>query len=262
MMIHALTTFLLDLDGVVYTGNTPIPGAPEFFTYLRQTGRRFVCLTNNSTLTAEQYVGKLAGMGIPVEPAQVLTSSQAAALHLKERFGAGARVLAIGEEGLVRALLGAGFRLVQRAPDVVVFGLDRRMTYRRLAEACLAIRAGVPAIATNPDITLPTEQGFMPGNGATIAYVQATTGVTPQVIGKPEPTMLQIAMHLLGTAPEETAIVGDGLLTDIPAGVRAGVTTILVLTGVSNQAHLVASATKPDVVFDDLPALQAALGGA
>jgi 4-nitrophenyl phosphatase len=198
-------------------------------------------------------------MGIAIQPGQVLTSSQATALHLRERFGPQARVMAIGEEGLVQALLGAGFRLVRRDPQVVVFGLDRRLTYQRLADACLAIRAGAPPIATNPDIALPTERGLIPGNGATIAYIQAATGVTPEVIGKPAPTMLEIGMRLLGASPGETAIVGDNLLTDIPAGMRAGVTTVLVLTGVSTHAHLASAAAPPDAVFADLVALQEAL---
>ena len=257
--LRALRTFLVDLDGVVYAGNIPLPGAAAFFRFLGQTGRRFQCITNNSTLTAAQYVEKLAGMGIPVAESQVLTSSQAAAVHLRERLAPGARVMAIGEDGVVRALLGAGFRLVERSPEVVVCGLDRRLSYERLARACLAIRAGAPLIATNPDLALPTEHGFLPGNGAVLAYLQAATGATPLVIGKPEATMLHVAMDLAGATPAETAIVGDGLLTDVLAGHRAGVTTILVLTGVATRADLPSAPARPDLVFEGLPQLQEAL---
>jgi 4-nitrophenyl phosphatase len=258
--LSARRAFLLDLDGVVYTGNTPLPGAAAFCAHLLASGRRFQCITNNSTLSAEQYAVKLGGMGIAVTPEQVLTSSEATALLLQQRLALGARVLAIGEEGLVRALLAHGFRLVDRDPEVVVCGLDRRLTYARLSRACFALRGGAPLIATNPDLSLPTEAGMLPGNGATLAYLQAATGVQPEVIGKPEATMLRVAMERIGSRPEETVMIGDGLLTDIPAGQRAGVLTVLVLTGVSRRADLAGARTRPDLVFEGLPALQAALG--
>jgi 4-nitrophenyl phosphatase len=257
--LSARRAFLLDLDGVVYTGNTPLPGAAEFCAHLLASGRRFQCITNNSTLSAEQYAVKLGGMGIAVTPEQVLTSSEATALLLQQRLAPGARVLAIGEEGLVRALLAHGFRLVEREPEVVVCGLDRRLTYARLTRACFALRGGAPLIATNPDLSLPTEAGMFPGNGATLAYLQAATGVRPEVIGKPEATMLRVAMERIGSRPEETVMIGDGLLTDIPAGQRAGVLTVLVLTGVSRRADLAGALTRPDLVVEDLPALQTAL---
>jgi 4-nitrophenyl phosphatase len=260
--LRRLSTFLVDLDGVVYTGDTPIPGAAEFFRFLERSGRRFVCLTNNSTLTPEQYLAKLAGMDIPIRADQLLTSPQATAVYLREHFGAGARVYFIGENGLLRALLDAGFRLVEREAQVVVVGLDRRLTYERLTHACFAIRAGAPLVATNPDLALPTERGFMPGNGATIAYFEAATGVKATVIGKPESTMLHVAMEQAGAAPGETAIIGDNLLTDIPAGERAGVTTLLVLTGFSSRADLVHAPAQPHFVFENLPALGLALAGA
>lgn len=258
--LSSLRAFLVDLDGVVYTGNTPIPGAAEFFAFLRETGRRFQCITNNSTLTSAQYVAKLNGMGIPVGEEQVLTSPQATALYLRERYPEGAKLYPIGEEGLIRALLDEGFQLVPRLPNAVVCGLDRRLTYERLKGACLAIRAGAQFIATNPDLALPTEEGLLPGNGATIAYIRAATGVAPLVIGKPESAMLDIARERIGAVREETAIVGDGLLTDMMAGLHAGVAKVLVLTGVTTRADLEAPPVAPDYVFDDLVALTRALG--
>ena len=259
--LSAISTFLVDLDGVVYTGNTPIKGAPEFFQFLNATGRRFVCITNNSTLTGTQFAAKLTGMGVRVDESQVLTSPQATAVYLREELGLrpGARVLPIGEEGVVRAMLEEGFVLVDEGADVVVCGLDRRLTYDRLRRACFAIRDGARLIATNPDLSLPTERGLLPGNGATIAYLQAATGVTATVIGKPEKTMLAVAMERAGAAPGETAMIGDGLLTDMLAGERAGVAKILVLTGVSRREDLATAATQPHYVFENLPALQEAL---
>lgn len=260
--LRRVRALLVDLDGVVYTGNTPIPGVAEFLAWLASTGRRFQCLTNNSTLTAAQYVAKLGRMGIPVEESQVLTSSQAAAIYLRERFGPGARLAAIGETGLVQVLLAEGFRLVADhhgpagPPAAVVCGYNRRLTYEQLKHACLAIRAGAAFVATNPDLALPTEEGLLPGNGAALAYIQAATGVAPTVIGKPEATMLHVAMERLGATAGETAIVGDGLLTDILAGHRAGVATILVLTGVATRGDLAAASIRPDVVIECLPDLR------
>ena len=261
MPLDHLTTFLVDLDGVVYTGNTPLRGAAEFFRFLNASGRRFVCITNNSTLTAPQFVAKLTAMEIPVCGDQVLTSPEATAIYLRETLGLrpGARVFPIGEEGVVRSLLAEGFQLVDEKPDVVVCGLDRRLTYDRLMRACLALRGGAPLIATNPDHALPTERGMLPGNGATIAYLEAATGVRPTVIGKPGATMLEIAMQRCGALPRETAMLGDGLRTDMLAGERAGVTKILVLTGVARREDISTSPTQPDHVYDDLPALQLAL---
>ena len=260
--LRAKRAFLLDMDGVIYTGNTPITGGPEFFQFLARTGRKYQCITNNSTLTAEQFAAKLASMGIQVTPDHVLTSSQAAAVALRARLAPGARVLAIGEEGLVRALVGAGFKLVHERAQAVVCGLDRRLTYERLTAACFAIRAGAAFVATNPDLSLPTEEGLLPGNGAAVAYLQTATGEAPTVIGKPEATMLEVAMHRLGVGASDTVMVGDGLLTDMLAGQRAGVTNVLVLTGVSSAGDLPSAPAPPDYVFADLPALQEALGGA
>jgi len=259
--LSTITTFLIDLDGVVYTGNTAIRGATEFFRFLETTGRRSVCITNNSTLTANQYVSKLGAMGIGVRELQILTSPQATAIYLREELGLGpgARVFPIGEEGLVRAMLDEGFELVDNRADVVVCGLDRRLTYERLMRACFAIRDGAKLIATNPDLALPTERGFLPGNGATIAYLEAATGVTATVIGKPMATMLNVAMEMAGARVEETAMIGDNLLTDIPAGINAGVTSILVLTGLARHEDLARALVQPHLVFEDLPALQTAL---
>jgi 4-nitrophenyl phosphatase len=259
--LSRITTFLVDLDGVVYTGNTPIPGASDFFRFLNATGRRFVCITNNSTLTGAQFIAKLANMDIQVREDQILTSPQATAIFMREqmRFGDGTRVYAIGEEGLVRAMVAEGYKLVHKEPDVVVVGLDRRLTYDRLMRACTAIRAGAPLVATNPDLSLPTEHGMVPGNGATIAYIQTATGAKATVIGKPEATMLDVAMKQAGATREETAMSGDGLLTDMLAGERAGVAKLLVLTGVARKEDIPGAPAAPDAVYENLPALQEAL---
>jgi 4-nitrophenyl phosphatase len=242
--------FLVDLDGVVYEGARAISGAREFFTHLRSNGMPFHLITNNSTRTAADVAEHLQRLNMPVTEADVLTSPEATAIHVENLYGNGARMYAIGEDGLVRTLLAHGFTLTTNPDwaDVVVCGLDRRLTYDRLRRACAALRRGIPLIATNPDRALPTETGFLPGNGATLAYLQVATGVSPEVIGKPSPTMLQIAMARMGASPAETVMIGDGLETDILAGARASVGTILVLSGVAREEDVAGATAVPDAV--------------
>ncbi len=246
--------FLVDLDGVVYEGHRAIPGAKEFFAFLRAHRMPFHLITNNSTRTASDVAAHLQHLDMPVTEHDVLTSPEATAIHVEHICKKNACIYAIGEDGLVRTLIAHGFTLTTNPDraDAVVCGLDRRLTYDRLRRACAALRRGVPLIATNPDRALPTETGFLPGNGATLAYLQVATGVTPVIIGKPSPTMLQIAMSRMGTSPAETVMIGDGLETDILAGARASVGTILVLSGVA-QANDVARATAaPDAVVESI----------
>lgn len=251
-VLESVQHYLIDLDGVVYTGNTALPGAAEFFALLRQHRLHFRCITNNSTLTAAQYVQKLASMGIEVAESEILTSSQATAVFLHEQYPTLTRILPIGEIGLVRALLDAGFTLVEQDPELVVCGYDRRLTYSRLMRAALSLRAGAAFVATNPDLSLPTELGLLPGNGTALAYLETATGIAPVVVGKPEATMLEVAMHSMGATPATTAIIGDGLRTDMLAGERAGVGTILVLTGVAQAEEVPGATVRLDLVLPGL----------
>jgi 4-nitrophenyl phosphatase len=257
-----LRALLVDLDGVVYRGDTVLPGALELFAYLRARRLPFVLLTNNSTLTPRQYQAKLRGLGIRVAVDELLTSAQATALYLVETADPGARVLVLGERGLRQALTEAGFTLAEEDGEYVVVGLDRTLTYRRLAAACRAVSRGAMFLGPNPDVALPTEGGFVPGAGALHAAITACTGVRPRIIGKPAPTMLEQALRRLGVAPADAAMVGDSLATDVPGGRAAGLRTVLVLTGVSTTADLATAAERPDYVYPDLPALLAALGAA
>jgi len=260
-LVKSRRAYLVDLDGVIYTGSRPIPGAGEFFEVLRQRKLPFQLITNNSTRTGTQVSDHLKGMGFMIEPEDILTSPEATAVFLRRDWPAGTPIMVIGEDGLVRAMVGAGFQLTNDAmrAKVVVCGLDRRLTYERLVRATGAIRSGASFIATNPDLALPTEHGFLPGNGATLAYLEAATGVKPTVIGKPSPVMLEIAMARLGVRTRETVMIGDGLHTDILAGARASVATILVLTGVATIADVAHVANPPDVVTDSIDIVRRAL---
>lgn len=260
--LQSVRCFLVDLDGVVYRGNAPIPGAAAFFRLLEGRGVDYRLITNNSRQTPEQYVAKLRGMGVQMDEQHVFTSGQATAAYLAGVAGSGARVLALGEEGLVRPLLDAGFRLDDYRPDFVVVGLDTRLTYERLKLACLALSRGAAFVASNADRALPTEDGLWPGNGAILAALEAATDREPLIVGKPSPRMLQLAMQHAGAAAAQTAIVGDGLATDIAAGHEAELTTVLVLSGVTTRAQAVAAGIKPDYVFEGLHELASALSSA
>jgi len=242
------------MDGVIYAGTEPLPGAREFVTLLQEEGIPFLFLTNNSSRTPGQYVEKLAGLGIHVDEGRVFTSALATAAWLRKRAPEGAAVLTIGERGIREALLEQGFRLVDdhAAADYVVVGFDSQFTYAKAKEAVFAIRRGAPFIATNTDVTLPTEEGLAPGAGSIVAMIETAAGVKATVIGKPEPGIFQLALARLGTKPEETAIVGDRYETDIVGGHRAGLKTIGVLCGVTTAEQFAAANPPPDWIFEDL----------
>lgn len=251
--LERLRAFLIDLDGVVYTGTRVIPGAPEFFQLLRRRQIPFLLITNNSSRRPEQFAARLAAMGISVDPREVLTSSQATAQFLASSAPPGSRVYVIGEEGLRSALAERGFTLADdSAVDYVVVGLDRGFNYGKLTTAIRAVLGGAQLIGSNPDVSLPLEDGISPGAGAFQAAITAATGVQPLIIGKPEPTMLSIGLRQLGVSPAEAAIIGDRLDTDIVGGQRAGLTTILVLSGITTAEEAAAASVQPDYVFRDL----------
>jgi HAD superfamily hydrolase (TIGR01450 family) len=197
-----------------------------------------------------------------VRPEEILTSAQATAEFLGSTAPPGSRIYVIGEEGLRSSLEAHGFRLVDddRA-DYVVVGLDRGFNYQKLTTAIRAILNGARFVGPNPDTSLPLEDGVSPGAGAFQAAITAATGVEPLIVGKPEPTMLSIGLRLLGCAPQEAAIVGDRLDTDIVGGQRAGLATILVLSGIATAEEAAASPIRPDYVLRDLAELGGLVGG-
>ena len=223
-----------------------------FFDLLRQREIGFVLATNNASQRPDQYMNKLARFGVTVGPEHILTSAQATADYLASIAPPGARVHVLGMEGLRDALTAGGFTLVEEGAEYVVVGWAIDLTWRKLAVAALQIQAGATFIGTNPDVTFPSEVGPVPGNGAQLAALQAATGVAPLVIGKPEPWLYQEAMRRLGATPETTAVIGDRLDTDIAGGVRAGLRTILVLSGTSSESDLRASPVRPDLVAADI----------
>lgn len=253
---------LVDLDGVLYRGDRALPGVVEFFDWARREGHAYMLVTNNSLRTQAEVAAKLGAMGLQVAPEHIITSAVATAEWLRTQAPGGARVQALGGPGLVQALFTAGspFTPDWQSPEWLVLGQDFDITYRKLAEACLAVQRGARLVLTNPDTTLPTEAGLTPGAGAWQAVVTLVTGVRPHVIGKPEPAILQMALKLM--PPDgEVVVVGDRLDTDILAGKRLGATTVLVLTGVSTREEAAVSEVMPDHIFADLPEMVREWGG-
>ena len=260
--LHSITHLIIDMDGVLWRGNEPIAGLAEFFAFLRQHRIDFVLATNNSSRLPEQYVAKLARFGVEVTVECVLTSAQATAAYLAGFAPPGTPVYAIGGEGTLRALEQRGFVLTDEDAAYVVVGWDRHLTWDKLATAALLIHAGAGFIGTNPDTSYPAERGPVPGNGAQLAALETTTSIAPVVVGKPEPWMYEEAMQRMGARPETspskretTAVIGDRLDTDIAGGVRAGLTTVLILSGITTKDDLAGSPVKPDLVCADIEEL-------
>lgn len=251
---------LLDLDGVLYRGSEPIPHAPASVGAATRAGMAVRCVTNNAARSPAQVAELLAGMGVPVGPEAVVTSAQAAARLLRSRLPAGAAVLVVGTQALAEQVAGVGLRPVATADepvDAVVQGYDPRTDWARLAEAAVAVRAGALWVATNTDSTLPSARGPLPGNGALVAAVAHATGAVPLVAGKPEPPLLQVALADAGVPAAQALFVGDRLDTDVAGARRVGVASLLVLTGVTDRAALLAApaGARPDLVSPDLRGL-------
>lgn len=250
--LREIHNLIIDMDGVLYRGNAPMPGLADFFAFMRERGIRFMLATNNSSRTPEEYVAKLAGMGVTVNPEDILTSGIATADYLTSIAPPGTRVYVIGAESLAETMREHGFVVSDQGAEFVVVGMDTQVTYDKLRRATLLIRAGARFIGTNPDKTFPSEEGIVPGNGAILAAIEAATGVAPLTIGKPEPTLFQMALKRMSADPVHTAVLGDRLETDILGGINAGLFTILVLSGVVTREELAASEVQPDLVLEDI----------
>lgn len=266
---------IFDLDGVIYRGDVPITGAVELVAGLHGAGIAVRFATNNSLVTRADYVEALAAMRIRSSEEEIVTSNTATVLHLQRHLPEVQRLLAVGERGLVSELRSAGFDVTPAADladeaesgtplaarfDAVVSGLDRSFDYRRLAAAASAIRAGAVFIATNADSRYPTPAGFLPGAGSIVSAIATASGATPVVIGKPAPAMLEAIVEAAGLAPADALMVGDNPDADIVAARRAGIRSVLVLTGVADAATaaLLDGERRPDLVMagpDDVAAL-------
>ncbi|NIS80038.1 MAG: HAD-IIA family hydrolase [Anaerolineales bacterium] len=259
--LSQIVALVIDMDGVLMRGDSALPGVMSFFKLLRERSLKFVIATNNATTSAEMLCERLAPVGVRIEPEQVITSGIASASYLKDLLPPGSQIYVIGESPLRKVLKAAGFHLTESANDIkaVVVGLDRQLNWEKLTEAALAIQAGATFIATNPDLSLPVERGQAIGTGAILAAIEATTGVAPIVIGKPEPHLFQYALQHLKTKAENTLVVGDRFETDVLGGKKAGMPTALILTGITQRQDLSSVHVKPDWIFENLDELTTAL---
>jgi HAD superfamily hydrolase (TIGR01450 family) len=258
---------IFDLDGVVYRGADAVPGARELVAWLHERGALVRFATNNSMVARPGYVERLGAMGIPTTVDEIVTSTSATVEHLRRHAPEVRSVLGIGADGMRRELAAAGLDVTMAGDlasghdggplatgfDAVVVGLDPELDYGRLAVAMAAVAAGARLIATNADARYPTETGFLPGAGSIVAAVATATGVTPEVIGKPEPAMFTAILEASGVSGAETVVIGDNPASDVAGARRAGCSSILVLTGVADAAAAAALAqdAMPDAVAAD-----------
>lgn len=253
--------YILDMDGVLYRGDTVIPGVAEFLAELDASGIAYTMATNNSTNSQMDYVRKLERMGITVPVESIFTSAIATATYLRSTYLEGTSIYVVGMTALREAIFGDGyFRPAETDAQVVVSGADFELHYSSLRTACLAIRDGADYVATNADTTFPTEAGLIPGSGAIVAALVAATNVKPTVVGKPSPVLVESCLTAMGLEPGQAVMLGDRLDTDILAGRDAGTRTVMVLTGVHGHADITAFGIEPELVvptLDDLTAYHA-----
>lgn len=245
---------LIDMDGVIYRGNELIPGAREFIHGLKKDRVPFLFLTNNSQRTRRDVQTKLQRMGIEVHERNIFTCAMATARFLAAKKHAGTAYV-IGEGGLLQALHRNGYSIVDHSPDFVVVGEGRTVTLDALERAVNMIMNGAKLIATNLDPNCPTQSGTRPGCGATVAYLEAVTGIKAFSVGKPSPIMMRVARKELGLATSQTVMLGDTMETDILGGVQMGYRTILTLTGSTKREDLDHFAYGPDVIVESVAEL-------
>jgi len=272
-----LRLVIFDLDGVMYRGRQPVPGAAALVAAARARGLLVRFATNNSMATRAMYVPRLVEMGVPVEEDEIVTSTSATIDHLRAHLPEVRSVMAIGAAGMLDELRSAGFHAtpageavdlaydggpLEEQFDVVIAGLDPSFDFRRLAAATTAIRAGARFVATNADLRYPTPTGFLPGAGSIVAALRAATGAEPLVIGKPEPGIFSAILERAGVDPREAIAIGDNPDADMVAAHRAGMRSILVLTGVADAALAATldGERRPDEVARDPSEVASLLG--
>ncbi|WP_424449755.1 HAD-IIA family hydrolase [Microbacterium arborescens] len=243
--------WLTDMDGVLVHENHPIPGAAELLAQWRETGTPFLVLTNNPFFTPRDLSARLARSGLEVPEDRIWTSALATADFLRSQHPGGSAFV-IGEAGLTTALHEAGYIMTESDPDYVVVGETRNYSFDAITKAIRFINAGARFIITNPDATGPTPEGVVPATGSFAALISHATGKTPYVVGKPNPMMFRSAMNRIGAHSENTGMIGDRMDTDVVAGIEAGLHTILVRTGISDDAEIERYPFRPDEILDSV----------
>ncbi|WP_080145370.1 TIGR01457 family HAD-type hydrolase [Marinilactibacillus piezotolerans] len=243
--------YLIDLDGTMYKGKEPISEAPDFINRLRKANKPFLFVTNNSTSSPKEVAKKLTEQfQVEAYEEEIYTSSLATADYLKTLGGS--TVYVVGEKGLHEAVTEAGFTIDEEAPDHVVVGLDRALTYEKCEIATLAIQKGASFIATNKDTNLPTERGMVPGAGSVVALIEKATRIEPTFVGKPETIIMDEAIKKIGLDKNEVLMVGDNYETDILAGINNEIDTLLVFTGFTTEEDMETIIDQPTYTIQKL----------
>ena len=254
----AVQAWLIDMDGVIVREEHPIDDAARFLALLRQRGTPFLILTNNSIFTPRDLAGRLQRDGIDVSADRIWTSALATARFLEAQRPSGTAFV-IGEEGLTTALQEVGFTQTIHDPDYVVLGETRSYSFERITQAIRLINRGALFVATNPDTTGPSVNGPLPATGSVAALISTATGVEPYFVGKPNPLMIRTALNTIEAHSETTAIIGDRMDTDIIAGIEAGLFTVLVLSGLSDESTARRYSYRPSRIVDSVRELAAEL---
>ena len=241
--------FICDMDGVIYHGNQVLPGVKEFIEWLQKENKKFLFLTNNSGYTPRELQQKLSRMGLDVSEEHFYTSALATAAFLKEQ-SPGCSVYAIGEAGLLNALYEAGIIMNDVNPDYVVIGEGKNYSLETLTKATNLVLNGAKLIGANSDITGPIENGIAPACRALVAPIELATGKQAYFCGKPNPLMMRTGLNILGCHSAEAVMIGDRMDTDIISGMECGMSTVLVLSGVSNRDTIETFAYRPTIVLD------------
>lgn len=250
---------VIDMDGVLWQGDRPLPGILEFFNTLRQQNIQFILATNNNTMPPEGFVKKAASMGVELTLDNIMTASLATISYLQAHYPAGTPVYVIGEPPLKKMVTDAGFVLAEKEVKAVVAAMDRQLTYDMLKWGSIHIRNGAEFIGVNPDACYPTPDGLAPGSGPIVAALTCASGVEPKFMGKPERFIFETCLQRMGLKPTEAASLGDRLDTDIEGGLRAGMKAILVLSGVTTAEQAKSSTIRPTWVFSGIDELAKSL---
>jgi len=244
-------SWLTDMDGVLIHEGIPIPGADAFLKRLKESGKPFLVLTNNSIYTPRDLHARLSRMGLHVPAECIWTSALATAKFLDDQRPGGT-AYAIGEAGLTTALHDAGYVLTDAEPDFVILGETRTYSFEALTKAIRLINDGARFIATNPDSTGPSPEGALPATGSVAALITKATGKDPYFVGKPNPLMMRTGLNAIGAHSETSAMIGDRMDTDVQAGLEAGMETFLVLTGLTTKADIDRYPFRPTNVVDSI----------
>ncbi|HEY5556211.1 HAD-IIA family hydrolase [Acetobacterium sp.] len=258
-ILKAKKGFLCDMDGVIYHGNRLLPGVSEFVNWLYAEDKNFLFLTNSSERSPIELKEKLNRLGLEIDESHFYTSALATAKFIKDQ-APGCSAYVIGEPGLINALYDAEISMNDVNPDYVIIGETRNYNYNNILRAVRLIQKGAKLIGTNPDLTSPTEKGIIPACRAFVAPIELVTGKAAYYVGKPNPLMMRTGIKRLGVHSEDAAIIGDRMDTDIIAGIESGLTTLLVLSGVSTLETVDDFPYRPDHILTGIDEIVAGLG--